>query len=221
MVTARGPDNEPQMGCTRPMGLFSRRSSPTLDSITFDSRGYESKGDPQPGRQRVWWSPDGDGVGLYMFLLAPDIPKVATIEALHRYYVAQASAAGGGIVETTIVRASGMPVVQVISKSPQQPSGLTYVGALTIAFRDFSYVLKVQCAETGTTGIREATLLDRHLADGGSLDPATWTMDAATHDVEFPAHPLSRARRVLGHLRGSLVVSGEIAKLPGFALPAS
>src|SRR5690242_19704616 len=61
------------------MGLFSRHAPPSLDSVRFDASGYEAKGDPQPGRQRVWWSPDGDGVGLYVFTIPPDLPRASTV----------------------------------------------------------------------------------------------------------------------------------------------
>src|SRR5262249_1454768 len=107
-----------------------------------------------------------------------------------------------------------------------QPSGRTYVGSLTVPFRDFSFVLKCQCAEGGPTGFKEALLLDRSLAAGepmkiedGQFHIPGWDPDAERYDAEFPDHPVARARRVLAHVAGSLVVADEIRKLPGFSLP--
>ena len=108
----------------------------------------------------------------------------------------------------------------------QWPSGMTYLGALTLPFEAFSFVVKVQCEERGTTGLREAVLLDRRLAAGdqptikdGRMHLPGWNPDAAEHDAMFPTHPVSRARRVLDHLRRTLVIDPSLAKLPGFPLP--
>ncbi len=43
--------------------------------------------------------------------------------------------------------------------------------------------------------------------------------DDPQHDVEFPDHPMARARRVLDHVAGSLVVTADVHALPGFPAP--
>jgi hypothetical protein len=45
-------------------------------------------------------------------------------------------------------------------KEFDKQTGVTYLGSLTIPFRDFSFVIKVQCWEEGITGLREALLFD-------------------------------------------------------------
>ena len=111
---------------------------------------------------------------------------------------------------------------------PQQPSGRTYVGSLTVPFRDFSFVLKCQCAEGGPTGLKEALLFDGSRAanepmqiEGGRFYIPGWDADDPKHDAEFPDHPVARVRRVLDHVAGALVVADAVRELPGFALPSS
>jgi hypothetical protein len=213
-------------------GLFKRRpggdgSAPSLDSVRFNTRGYESRGEPRPGQVRVWFTPEGDGLGLYFFAVPPDLPADACSAAdLGAFYAAGLRASGGRLVEAAVVRVGGCPAVRVISKTPQQPSGLTYVGSLTLPFRDFSFVVKVQCEERGVTGVREAVLLDRRLATGevppvrdGHLALPGWDPDAAGYDAEFPDHPVSRVRRALHRVGESLAVAPGVARLPGFPLP--
>ena len=120
----------------------------------------------------------------------------------------------------------GCPAVCTISSMPQQPSGWTYVGSLTVPFRDFSFVLKCQCTEDGPTGLKEALLFDRNRAtnellqsEGDGFQIPGWDPDDPMHDVEFPDHPVARVRRVLDHVAGSLVVASEVRELAGFALP--
>jgi hypothetical protein len=111
---------------------------------------------------------------------------------------------------------------------PQQPSGRTCVGSLTVPFRDFSFVVKCQCAEGGPTGLKEALLFDRSRAagepmqvEGGRFHIPGWDPDAERHDAEFPGHPVARVRRVLRQVAGSLNIATEVWQLPGFPLPES
>lgn len=192
------------------MGLFKRRErAPSLDDVQFDCRGYEPRGEPQPGVQRVWLTSDSDGLGLYLFHAPPDLPRGASAAELRDYYERM----GARGVDADIVHVSDVRAALVVSKAAQQPSGFTYLGALTLAFRDFSYVLKVQCAERAPTGAREALALDRSLGSGRTIDPGAPDLDSA-----LPAHPLSRARHVLAQLRASLSIDPEIRSRPAFGL---
>jgi hypothetical protein len=125
-------------------------------------------------------------------------------------------------------------------KVAQQPSGRTYLGMLTLPFRDFSFVLKIQCEERGMTGIRDAVLLDRLMRSGevdldatGALtgwadDPYDPQNRAAMvrnraerleYDAMFPDHPLSRARVMLEGFERSLRVSSNVRDQPPFVFP--
>jgi hypothetical protein len=213
-------------------GFFKRRfggdrTFPSLDSVRFDTSGYEAHGDPDPGRLRAWTTPFVDGVGLYFFGKPPDLPAAArSVAELHDFYAQALKNAGVRLVEAGLTTADGRPVVRVIFKTPQSPTGMTYVGSLTLPFRDFSFVVKVQCEETGVTGLRETTLLARRVAAGenpvlvgGHLHIPNWNPDADCYDVEFPDHPASRVRQVLRAVAVSLVIEPRVAKLPRFCLP--
>jgi len=202
-------------------------SWPSLDSVRFDTDGYEARGDPRPGEVRVWWTPEGDAVGLYYFELPPDLPPATSVDELRAFY-ATSLGSGGQVVEVFTLRVSECPASRVVVKSPPQPSGMTYVGSLTIPFREFSFVFKVQCEEKVPTGIREAVLLDRRLAGGempsardGRLDIPNWNPDEERFDAEFPDHPASRARRVLHQIERSVQVDRAVRKLPAFPLPGA
>jgi hypothetical protein len=213
-------------------GLFKRDrgkggSGPSLDAIRFDTTGYAAQGEPQPGSVRVWHTPEGDDLGVYFFPVPPDLPANATsVEEVAASYRRLLGDSGGKLVEVALITAGGCPGVRTILSLPQQPSGRTYVGSLTVPFRDFSFVIKCQCAEAGPTGLKEALLFDRSRAanepmqiEGGRFHIPGWNPDAEKYDAEFPDHPVARTRRVLAHVAGSLVVAPEVREFPGFALP--
>ena len=50
---------------------------------------------------------------------------------------------------------------RTIFKFPMSPSGIAYIGSVTLPFRDYSYVIKIQAAEVGVTGMRETIVADK------------------------------------------------------------
>ena len=200
-------------------------STPSLDSVRFDTDGYESAGEPQPGRVRVWFTPDDDSVSLHLFPIPPDLPASARTEAeIGAVHAARLKESGGRVVETSVLRVGGVPAVRFLFKIPKQPTGMVYVGSFTLPFRDFSFVVKVQAEERGITGVRETVLVEQALASGAAtpssiFDLPGWNPDAEAFDAEFPNHPVSRARRVLDRVARSLTIEPAIAGLPGFPLP--
>ncbi len=173
---------------------------------------------------RVWYTLDGDGIALFYFDLPPDLPREQpTIEAFCAQYRALAQ---GAFVETGIEKVASLSVVRAIARVPQTPTGNTYMGSYTIPFRDFSYVIKIQCEEHGITGVRESILLNERLASGefevddsGTMT-GNWAPEDAIHDDAFPDHPLSRCRRGLQIIASSMSLPEEIRLLPKFDLPS-
>lgn len=199
----------------------SQAEHPSLASVVFDTAGYRDLG-VQDGKH-IWHTPQGDGVGLFFFPLHPDLPENARSEEELRQAFS-ASLTGCKFVELHLIAVDDQPSVQSIIKSPQQPTGMTYVGSIIIPFRDFSFVLKVQCQEHGMTGMREAIILNGILAKGGvardgSGLPVGFSPDDPKYDAEFPKHPLSRLRTVLRHMEKSLRLNSSVRQLPPFGLP--
>jgi hypothetical protein len=202
----------------------------SLDSITFDTTGFTLQGDRNG--VRVWHTPSGDGLGLYYYPVPPDIyVNAKSIDGIREFYRKAARVARSAIVEVERLPLDPCTVIRTIIKVPQQSSGTTYVGSLTMPFRDFSYVLKIQCPETGITGTRDSTVLNALLQtnnvsigkngqlQGWMEDPydpsiaaplARNKSEAEEYDLQFPSHPLTRLRRSLNHVHQTLKISDEL-----------
>lgn len=206
-----------------------RGATPSLDAIRFDTTGYAFAGEQVPGHLRVWNTPEGDQLGVHFFSVPPNLPadatSVADLAAVYRRLIEECEPGGGRLVEISVLTAGGCPAIRIIVSVPQQPSGRAYIGALTVPFRDFSFVLKSQVLERGPgpTGLKETILMmrrwkaeetPRSLTDDPPFDP-----DAPEHDSEFPGHPVARTRRVMAHVEATLMVVEAVRRLPAFALP--
>jgi hypothetical protein len=202
-----------------------------LDSLTFDTTGLAHAQDQ--GNKRIWLAPNRDIYALMYFPVPPNIDAplqdIGKVRARYREVAAQA---GGAIVEVDVRPIDGCDVVIVLIKIPQKPTGMTYTALLTVPFRDFSYVVKVQCEETGMTGARDMAVFSELMRTGEiALDEKTgiapgWMADPydpsiaavparnrsedAAYDSRFPDHPLSRARRALRRIEDTLRLSDEL-----------
>ena len=208
-----------------------------LDSISFGTEEYSLQGDRDG--VRVWHTPAGDGLGLFYYDIPPDIEAaLASLEEVRSFYRRSAEDAGLGILEIELVSVDRCAAIRTLFKAAQEPTGRTYLGAITLPFRDFSYVLKVQCVEAGTTGIRDAVITMKLMESGEvEIDPdepmmVGWLEDPydrslrgpmtrnksehPQYDEHFPDHPLSRARVVLDHLEKTLQVAEEVRSRPPF-----
>ena len=212
---------------------------PSLDSITFDTTGLIPQGDKNG--VRVWQTPSGDGVGIYFFPIPPDIlADINSPESLSAFYgnmIAEAKNITGISIDSMNI--DGCIFVKMIIKVPQQPFGMSYIGSLTLPFRNFSFVVKMQCAERGTTGMRESFVVDELMGKSeikidksGRLEgwekpsfstrPDAWKInraEAVEYDERFPIHPLSILRRTLDQIESSIKVSDEVKKEPKFSYP--
>jgi hypothetical protein len=203
------------------------RASATTSTRLVSLVGGDATFERDAGDVRVWRFPDGDAVGIYFFGLEPDLPRqtdLAGFVSQTREYVA---ASGLVLVECDILRLGAFAAVRQIVKARQEPNGMTYLGSITLPFRKFSYVLKVQCEERGLTGVREATLLDEGLAartlevfpDSPNPIRGDWDPDSPSHDARFPDHPVSRTRRHLQSMASSCRLHESLARHPVFPLP--
>jgi hypothetical protein len=214
-----------------------RPDSAALDSVTFETGDLVLEGENANLRQ--WHTAEGDFVLLLYFAKPPDIvAKLTDIDALRAGYRAVAMGSGGAILGVDVVSADGCPGVSVIMKVPQQPSGMIYTGSLTLPFRDFSYVVMVQCAEGNFSGVRDTVVLNELVSSGEvkfgdqQEQPSGWWADPydpavagpparnmselPRYDAQFPAHALSRLRRILPRLTTTLRVADSVKQAPRF-----
>lgn len=185
-----------------------------------------------------WRNSDGDGLGIYHYAIAPDIgASLADLDALRSYYREMITNAGGALVELDVVQVARVQAVRLCLKVPQPQSGMTYIASLTLPFRDFSFVVKTQCAETGMTGMRDTVVFaklgmsvnaESGVAEGWAQDPYDPTFvapllrnrsDDSMWDEKFPEHPLSRCRRYLDSLGDSISLADGVASAPPFTGP--
>lgn len=155
---------------------------------------------------------------------------------LKDFYRNSISEANGGIVEVSLLEVNNIPSVKTIFKIPQPESGMTYIASVTIPFENCSFVIKIQAAEVGTTGIRDALVLNKMLMNGevtvGEDHLENWFEDPYNpnfkkgtlmnkseqekYDSEFPDHPLSVARKAVTDVIRQTVFKPEIDKLTCF-----
>ena len=187
----------------------------------------------------TWHNDRREVLFLHYFPIRPDIPcslnDVSTLRDSYRHGVNQS---GGGLVSVNVLRVQGLLGTRTIFKFPQQPTGVAYVASLTFPFRDFSFVIKLQCQENQPTGTREAMVLEQLLKTGEiTVDKATgipigWSRDPyepnlvagmqmniaeeIKYDEHFPEHPLTRARAFLTRVANSINFSPEVLSSPSF-----
>jgi hypothetical protein len=204
------------------------RSEPSLDSIRFEATGFTYQGEIEGSR--IWHSPEGDGIGLFLFPIPPDLPEnAATFDEFKDRLWKALGDSQAKLVQIGIPVINDCPAVEQIVKIRQEPHGFTYVGSIIIPFEEFSFVLKVQCLEYGTAGVREAVLMARAVQNGTVSLTLTenesvtiageWNPDDERHDSTFPDHPLSRVRRILSEVTASLQIDSAVKRHPGFPLP--
>ncbi|MGW1086016.1 hypothetical protein ACWD4L_06570 [Streptomyces sp. NPDC002596] len=188
----------------------------------------------RPVDHDTWANDDGDVLSVHFFGLPPDLPAGLddgpTLRESLTHYTAQA---GGGLIEASVKRLGELPALRQILKLPLpgQQHGQAFIGSFTVPRAGCSTVVKVQAAEHGMTGMREAVVLAK-VGHEHYFRPHPYAPDvqgglpfhAADHerwDAEFPDHPLTRVRRTLGALAEAVTVVPEFAALPEFTGPGS
>lgn len=192
----------------------------SLDAVRFDAAGHRPAGEVD-GR-RVWFTPEGDALALYLFRKPPDLPRSITSSQQLRELYARHLPEGARVVEAELVTVDGVRSVWTLFRVPRAPDGTTYLASLTLPFAAFSFVLKLQCEEQGVTGTREVAVLVKALkagevtADGAGDVAGDWSADEAAYDDLFPDHPVSRARRAFARLRATLRIDARVRAEPRF-----
>jgi len=203
------------------------RSSAAPDWVGLGGDALSYEGDSSG--DRVWRFADGDAVGIFFFRAKPDLPQTREMDRFISEYGRRAQTHGASLLECRILELEleGLRMLRTIVKVPQEPHGMTYVGSFTLPFAHCSYVVKVQCEERGTTGLREAVLLAEGLRSNSvSIDSESeipiagdWNPDSAEFDERFPQHPISRLRKHLEEIPGCLRLDDRLLAQEKFDLP--
>ena len=187
-----------------------------IDYISFNTHNYELNS--SDSSKKVFYINDYDDLIVNYFDLPPDITaKDDSEKSLQDNYRNVAVEAGGAIIEVSKLKIDSYTVLKTIFKFKLSPSGVVYIGSYTIPFEKCSYVIKIQCPEIGTTGVRDSTVFELALkkglveisnktVKGWMKDPYDENIDLPymmnlsekeEYDKMFPEHPLSRLRKYL------------------------
>ena len=191
---------------------------PTIDSITFDTSTWSLL--DRSSELIRWRNSMADGLSLNFFSIKPDIPfNLSEVEILQKFYRENVQRANGQLVEFDVSSVNGIAIIRTIFKFPQQPHGMFYIASLTLPYEQFSFVIKTQCHEHGTTGIRESIVMSQLLGDGKfDIAELSKISEDEKYDSMFPEHPLSRSRAYLKTTIQTLNVTPEIQKAPPFQI---
>lgn len=217
------------------MFSFLEKNKATVKSIEIPDLGWRKVNESDSIIQ--WINPqETKAISINFFELAPDLPTITDLDALRLCYRQSIAAINGGLIAVDILKLKDIPAARTIFKTPQNPSGMTYIAALTIPFESCSYVVKVQCAELGTTGLRDAVIAQKLLVNGTLTmgengyenwfsDPYDGTFKSGTlmnrseqsiYDKDFPDHPLTQARMIIEKLGNELIFKPEVEQLNPF-----
>lgn len=200
---------------------------PSIDDLQFDTTGWTATEEPIESR-RAWVNEWGDVLTLRYNAGVPKTPSLFRAQSLHDYFARKVAAGGGCILSLDLLHVKGVAISKLIFKSPQSEDRWGYMASLLLAYKDFSYSLRVQALDGPEDAARGEYvwnwLHESHPADADCL--ALWFgRDGVAHDTtevhpcladdirwdaEFPQHPLSRLRAEVGRIVPSLVVSRDV-----------
>jgi hypothetical protein len=215
----------------------------SINSVRVDTQGWKLV--YQSPESMAWENERSEYLAIDYFSIPPDIPcALDEIDVLRHVYRNGLASVGAGListdVETTKIGQRAVSFIKVVTKTPMQPSGMSYLGSLTFPFAEFSYVIKIDCAEVGVTGLRDSIIAGKFRTSGElQIDPDSgamlgWFQDPyeptfkgpilknqsedEKYDKDFPDHPLSRVRAGLLHLLKTLQMDDAVLKSKPFGM---
>lgn len=210
---------------------------PDIESVKFDTAGWTLE--EISFELKRWTNPKAQFLSFHHFNVAPDIPAALTdINSLRQAYRLDLSESGAAMISADVFTVNHLDCIMLVFKAPSQPHGMIYVGSLTFPFEEFSYVVKIQCAELNNSGARDTVVLDLAMREGAvAFDPEDgsvvgWTADPydpsfvapllsnlsdkQQFDTMFPDHPLTDVRVCLNHILQTIHADEEILISPRF-----
>ncbi|MBC9931018.1 hypothetical protein [Chitinophaga qingshengii] len=211
------------------MFSFFRKKALPIQAISIPDFGWNKVRNTADIIQ--WVNPEQSiAVSVNYFDLPPDLPTVQDVSVLRNFFRQSVSAAGGGILTVNLSQHQQIPLVSTLFKIPQGQHGITYLASVIIPFKHCSYVLKVQAAEAGPTGMREALIADDLLRSGFDMDQ--WSADpydpgfreglpmnaaeSISYDASFPNHHLTQTRALIAQITEAMVLQWAMLQLPRF-----
>lgn len=218
------------------LSLFNRNKA-HLNSITIPDFGWSLTKEEEGMKQ--WMPPEQTmALSLHYFKVKPDLPTIQDMAALRNFYRRSLRGAQGGLIQVDKIDLKGFTAIKTIFKFPQQPSGTTYLGSLTLPFERCSFVIKFQAPEIEASGSREAVVSAKMLKaktiqlgpngmEGWMLDPydpkrSVGTLmnrsEAPEYDADFPSHPLTHVRNVMAKIESDVLLDTKLSKVREFKL---
>ena len=197
----------------------------SIDSVQFaDMPGLNLV--EKDARSIRWQTDEGDIVFL-LFIPEPiqNLVPLSDISGVREEYKEMVAQQGAAMIDLDILPYSGIPCMEMISKTRMQTMGMAYAASATLLLRDFSFNIAFHSQERGVTGFRDAIVADKFLAKYAStqefeaafydrsLNPEAAQRnrsDDQCYDVDFPDHPLSRCRKFLRDLRTHIIIMPEV-----------
>lgn len=199
---------------------------PSVEDLQFDTTGWEPRPEAAESR-RAWVNLFGDVLSLRYTAGVPKVPSLFRQQALRDYYILQIAASRGCILSLELIHVKGLTIGKLIFKTPQPGETWGYMGSLTLAYKDFSYTIRLQAMDGPGDGARSQHVwssLHENLAPGEN-PLALWygharlveedivrpcLADGDYWDAQFPTHPLSRLRAELTRIAPTLIVSRDV-----------
>ncbi|MFI6351021.1 hypothetical protein [Streptomyces sp. NPDC050560] len=194
----------------------------------LDLNGFTER---EPG---TWTSAEGLVLTAQFIDLVPDLPApLAEPDRLLNALAKGVAARGACLVEARVTALDSVPAVQQLIKVrlPGREHGLGFIGSWTLPRATCSTVVKVQAAEEGTTGVREAMTLVKAGPENYLL-PHPYGADVTgglpyhiadleEYDADFPDHPLTRVRAALRRIAPSVRLDDGFKARAPFDGPAA
>lgn len=214
---------------------FFWNKKPTIDSIEIPDFGWLQKSLTKP--QKQWVNQENTMLlSVNFFELEPDISSLKDVDRLREGYRQLLSQLNGGIIEVNVISIKEVLCAKKIFKFPQDIHGMTYLGSITVPFKNYSYVIKIQANEVGTTGVRDSIIFNKMFSEntvsvendrikGWSYDPYDSSIEhgilmnkseESIYDEQFLEHPLTQVRKKLLEIETKMEFKPEIFKLKKF-----
>ncbi len=205
---------------------------PSIASVRFDVANWQIK--ERSDQKIVWFNRVPDMLILEfspcVLNLPADLRDMAGMRAFIERMVRQNAGAVISVEDVTCDELEGVKTIFKYRQTPssrRSPLGMAYLGLYIFPLAAMHYLLKVQCCEYGTIGLREASValqqprpasseytnissMQELLSSISQREVRRGPADDEQYDTSFPHHPLSRLRGYLKHIEETFIVDENI-----------